>query len=291
MREFALLVLGSACSFAHGTAPVDGGGSGSATSDAMAGGAGDRDGDGIGNATDNCPDRANPSQLDFDGDGPGDDCDVCPHLPNPVEPDDDGDGVGNACDPRPQLAGDQRVVWNAFRDANEIAGWVSDNVGSWSLAAGGISQTDTAVSRTGFGPPGMFQRAFVTTEMRFDAGSSANDELAGVSSGSATGQYYACAAGLFGTTPTNFIGGFVAWPGSGGQRDATGGWSGTVLGGALQIVDNPNQSLACTFRQPSQAEVTLTVSGGIGTTAGAVRVYTQSSAATFRYLFAVEIGS
>ena len=34
----------------------------------------DTDGDGIGNACDNCPDIANPSQADADGDGIGDDC-------------------------------------------------------------------------------------------------------------------------------------------------------------------------------------------------------------------------
>ena len=287
----ALLALGSACGFAHGQLP-DAEGSDSSTIDAMPDGTGDRDGDGVGNATDNCPDHANQTQQDFDGDGAGDDCDLCPHLSNAAEQDNDSDGVGNACDPRPNAAGDRRVLWNAFRDAAEIAGWAATNSGTWTLTPDGISQSDTSNARTGFSPPETFQRAFLMTAMRFDAGSNAPDELAGVSSGSAPDQYYACSAGLFGATPTNFIGGFVRWPASGNQRDATAGWSGPLLGATMSIVDNPSGSdLACTFKQTGQSDVTLTVPGGIGTTAGSISVYTQSCAATFRYLFAVEIGS
>ncbi len=43
----------------------------------------DRDHDGVANATDNCPDTANPTQVDADGDGKGDACDVCPMASNP----------------------------------------------------------------------------------------------------------------------------------------------------------------------------------------------------------------
>jgi hypothetical protein len=42
----------------------------------------DADGDMISDLIDNCPDVANPSQLDRDGDGVGDACDVCPGLPD-----------------------------------------------------------------------------------------------------------------------------------------------------------------------------------------------------------------
>ena len=43
----------------------------------------DRDHDGIPNATDNCPDTANPDQADADHDGKGDACDPCPSTANP----------------------------------------------------------------------------------------------------------------------------------------------------------------------------------------------------------------
>lgn len=48
----------------------------------------DSDGDGIDDDLDNCPDDANPDQIDTDGDGEGDACD----------PDDDGDGVNDESD-------------------------------------------------------------------------------------------------------------------------------------------------------------------------------------------------
>jgi hypothetical protein len=81
----------------------------------------DSDGDGVPDATDNCPNDANPGQEDADGDGQGDVCDNCtdtdgdsfgnpgfpantcptdncPDDPNPAQEDLDGDDVGNACD-------------------------------------------------------------------------------------------------------------------------------------------------------------------------------------------------
>ena len=61
-------------------------------------GALDTDGDGVPDATDNCPNDANPNQEDADGDGVGDVCDNCPTVPNPDQADSDGDGFGDACE-------------------------------------------------------------------------------------------------------------------------------------------------------------------------------------------------
>jgi hypothetical protein len=86
----------------------NGGGNGGGNGD-------DSDGDGVPDATDNCPDVANPTQADADGDGIGDACetptngdsdgdgvpdatDNCPDVANPTQADADGDGVGDACE-------------------------------------------------------------------------------------------------------------------------------------------------------------------------------------------------
>ncbi len=74
----------------------------------------DRDLDGVPDASDNCPDDANPSQWDADGDGFGDACDDCPLVANEQHLDSDGDGVGDACDPHPIDGGDCLLLVDAF---------------------------------------------------------------------------------------------------------------------------------------------------------------------------------
>ena len=71
----------------------------------------DWDGDGLVNAFDNCPQVANPDQIDSNEDEEGDACgdfdadgilnalDNCPTTVNSLQQDDDGDAVGDACDP------------------------------------------------------------------------------------------------------------------------------------------------------------------------------------------------
>jgi len=65
-----------------------------------ASGPGDFDRDGVANAVDNCPEVANPEQLDADGDGVGNACDTCIYVANAdaQDADADGDGMGDACD-------------------------------------------------------------------------------------------------------------------------------------------------------------------------------------------------
>lgn len=76
----------------------------------------DVDNDGVPDETDNCPNVANPDQLDTDSDGLGDACeeivppadtdgdgivngtDNCPTVTNPDQKDTDADGVGDACE-------------------------------------------------------------------------------------------------------------------------------------------------------------------------------------------------
>lgn len=55
----------------------------------------DRDNDGIPDATDNCPDDANPDQSDFDHNGKGDACDLCT---DGGSEDVDHDGIPDGCD-------------------------------------------------------------------------------------------------------------------------------------------------------------------------------------------------
>jgi hypothetical protein len=57
----------------------------------------DIDSDGVPDATDNCPEVPNPSQLDSDGDGKGDACEACDTYDTGAavcsEEDIDGDGI------------------------------------------------------------------------------------------------------------------------------------------------------------------------------------------------------
>jgi MYXO-CTERM domain-containing protein len=61
----------------------------------------DMDCDGLPDDADNCPEEANPDQVDSDVDGRGDACEDC------FGPDGDGDFVPDMCDVCPDIADDQ----------------------------------------------------------------------------------------------------------------------------------------------------------------------------------------
>ncbi|MCE2789023.1 MAG: thrombospondin type 3 repeat-containing protein [Saprospiraceae bacterium] len=58
----------------------------------------DQDGDNAPDATDNCPETANATQVDTDADGVGNACDNCPNTSNASQADCNGNGIGDACD-------------------------------------------------------------------------------------------------------------------------------------------------------------------------------------------------
>jgi hypothetical protein len=138
-----VLVLGG-CSF-HSSAKPGGDDDGTTMPDAgsaMGSSApGDSDGDGVADATDNCPNTANPDQHDHDGDGRGDVCDVCPHIVD-AGGDADGDGVGDACDPRPTEAGDRIALFEGFYT---LPSWMAVVGGAWTIDGGDLHEADTTM--------------------------------------------------------------------------------------------------------------------------------------------------
>lgn len=104
---------------------------------------GDRDGDGVSDATDNCPDVANPGQEDEDSDGVGNACDNCPATPNPNQANSDNDGVGDVCDPEAGPA-DHIALFAGF-DAMPT-GWTLDTGVTFAGGKAHVPSFDTALA-------------------------------------------------------------------------------------------------------------------------------------------------
>jgi hypothetical protein len=277
-----ILVTCAACSF---DPPAPSGSTGDAgTGDGQPG---DRDGDGIADATDLCPDVADPMQRDHDGDLRGDACDRCPHLAGSTDPDQDGDGVGDACDPDPDMSGDTRALWIGFypEDAARIADpaqW--SQAGAWSIADGWV-RTDAPPS------PGLnilrsltvVQRAAVWSRIRFDDASNAG-VAAGVVSGVVgpggnTTQFYQCA--LFKNGPRI---GARSHVGDNTISDNYMSWPDAVVDGlTVEPVSRFAGMFECSYGS-------TTVRSTRGATSGNVELVVQDAAVGVDYVFVVETG-
>jgi metallophosphoesterase (TIGR03767 family) len=120
-------------------------------------GVGDLDSDTVPDNTDNCPNTANPDQVDTDHDSLGDACDSdddndnvadsndnCPTASNPTQVDTDGNGLGDACDPAGQ---------GGSGDGGG-GGSTGGDSGGGSGGAGGGPQPAGACGDAVFGTPG-----------------------------------------------------------------------------------------------------------------------------------------
>jgi len=110
----------------------------------------DRDGDGVPDASDNCPNIANPDQGNEDGDKFGDACDPCPIEANNTPSDPDGDGVADGCDPHPSTPGDKILLFEGFHHGIPGSWQV---VGSAAAMADEVALTTVAGNHTAIVPP------------------------------------------------------------------------------------------------------------------------------------------
>ena len=281
LLSIAISAAISACSFQPGTAPGD-----ATPNDAIDGSTVlDTDGDGLVDASDNCPERANPEQRDFDGDTHGDLCDRCPHLPDPSDPDGDDDGVGDPCDPRPSAGGDRQVLWEGFDDPATTAAWIASG-GTWSVSDGVVTQSDANTNRVTFGPDLIVQVAQVTAQVR-PLAFNANPRAVGVRAGVDTDRNYVCFTGNNGA---NVVYAGSTWPPTNNPSGAT-PWNGNyALGEPIRLdqrLDGNDNTCIATDAMGVQGKHLEPE----GPTAGKIGLATQGASASFEYLFVVEIGT
>jgi hypothetical protein len=236
----------------------------------------DTDGDGLIDRVDNCPSVANVDQKDHDSDKHGDSCDRCPHLESASDPDGDNDGVGDACDPRPMTAGDQIALWEPF-DANTVPAWT--RMGNWSEGNGTISQSLTT-GEAFLLLPNVFVHPYVATSVKADSLAGASAQI-GMCTSQTPGQYYCCILKASGPTLASTSYGNVT-----SFQNAI--WTGQFSQGSSVILEeNEVGAHACTARQGTTS---VTATTTLGVTSGRFQLYMQGAAATYDYVFAVEIG-
>jgi hypothetical protein len=263
-------VLLTGCSFRPGTL-------GDANGDVVDVPPGDTDGDGVANAVDNCPTVPNANQRDRDNDKHGDACDGCPHIANPGDPDMDYDGVGDDCDPRPSIAGDRRVLWEDFDDPSTSSSWTK--TGAWTIA-GGVARQSSSTGEAYLAIPTSFVHPYVATAFQVDALAGGTAQI-GMCSSIGAGQYYCCMVKSMGPVLHAVSYGAVT-----DIRDAT--WTGTfATTDRISIVENENTNHECVARQ---GVVMASVATTLGATYGTAQLYTQAAAASYDYVFVVEIG-
>ena len=244
----------------------------------------DEDGDGVLDDVDNCPAMANADQLDHDTDGRGDVCDHCPHLNTAnADPDADGDGVGDLCDPRPNTAGDRRVLFEGFTAGTSANNWTRTGPAPWSVANGRVQQVDPNTGDALLAPPMQMQKVYAATSFKVvgfptvAAGSSIGMCVGALPGNS---QYYCC---------TISAGGATLRESSSIEPAQTTTWQGTfAVGDTVQIIQNLATGNQC---RAVQGSIDLSLTGNASGTMGSVELYTGAAAASFDYLFLVEIGS
>jgi Thrombospondin type 3 repeat len=239
----------------------------------------DQDHDGIVDSLDNCPTVFNPDQRDHDGDKRGDACDLCPHIATLTDTDTDGDGIGDECDPRPNQAGDHVVLWEGFYDASSITGWIPGGAGGdWFWQNGTLVQQIASSGERTFTAPNSYQHIYVATS--FVVGALQTGGLLGFCSGVASPQQYCCVLDQSGPTLLVTTGGVpvsTPWPSTFAPDDH------------IQLVQNTATNNHCDASTSSGAHAA--VSSTLAATAGKLDLYAASAAATFDYLFVVEIGN
>jgi len=290
-RVLVLVSVIGGCSFSSVHSGGGGGGGSNEGVDASSGLL-DTDHDGIPDVADNCPFVPNPDQRDFDGDGRGDVCDVCPHLPD-AGGDADGDGVGDACDPHPATPGDRIAFFDGFY-AGEPDQWDAVTGSGWQIGMGAHQpNADGVFQVVRHGAP--LHTAFVDVKLKVDqtAQTGSRHSVAVTLGDSGTSAYFFCGLATTGFGTTEIEAGQV-WTDQVGSTQfnynpgaftapMAGDW--TVLQ-AQTSVGNGGTSLDCLgHRDTANAEPTY-----LSPTdpSGAIGLRTNSSDATFDYVFVVE---